>query len=55
MSEDKTKEFDGDLEALNTIKFRNLFPQSQIDAAYDKLAKKVTDHLYSKTICGDIE
>ena len=46
LNEDKKKEFDGDLKTLNMLKFRHLFPPSQIDAAYDKLAKKVTDHLY---------
>ena len=55
LSEDKTREFDSDLEALNAIKFRNLFTPSQIDTAYNKLAKKVTDHLYTKTICGGIK
>jgi hypothetical protein len=54
LNEDKKKEFDGDMEMLNIVKFRRLFPPSQIDAAYQKLAKKVTEHLYTKTICGEI-
>ena len=55
LNEDKKKEFDGDLKILNMLKSRHLFPPSQIDAAYDKLAKKVTDHLYSKAISGEIQ
>jgi len=48
LNDDKTKEFDGDMEALNMIKLKHLFPPSQIDAAYLKLGTKVRDHLYGK-------
>ena len=54
LNEDKTKEFNGDLAAINAMKCRHLFSPSQIDAAYGKLAKKVTNHLYSKAQCGGL-
>ena len=42
------KKFDREMELLNTIKFTGLFPHSQMNKAYDKLAKKVFTHIKGK-------
>lgn len=41
------KKYDEYMKTLNGLKFSGLFQHNQINKAYDKLAKKVFDHVKS--------
>lgn len=50
---DRIADFQKDVDAINHLKMRHLFPKSQLDTAYDKLAKRVLGHIRKPTTAID--